>query len=110
MVFVSWGGNGPNPFLFAQIDFSLPLSMRLVFSIVRRAQHQVWLCADEMGTIGGLICGQPKSIALEVINDVRRAYRLIFGLGGRVLCLRGLCTGALLPVFLGGAAFFGPVA
>jgi len=48
--------------------------MRLVFSIVRRAQHQSGSAADEMGTIGGLICGQPESVALEVINDVRRAY------------------------------------
>src|SRR3984885_15784351 len=110
MVFIGWGDNGPNPFVFARFDFLLPLSMWLLFDIIHCVQHQVWFCADKMGAIGGLICGHPKSVSLEVVNDICRAHWFVLRFGAGTLCLRGRCTCALLLVFPGGAALFGPMA
>jgi hypothetical protein len=109
IIIIAGGDYCPGPFPIIQLAL-LPLTMWHVVEVIDRAQHRIWLCADEVGAIDGLIDGHPESIPLEVVYDIRRAHWFVFGLGGRALCLRGLCTCALLLVFLGGAAFFGPMA
>jgi hypothetical protein len=63
-----------------------------------------------MHPVDSLLCGHPKPIALTVICEVCQADWLIHWLGAGAWCLRGLCTGAVLPVFLGGSTLLGPMA